>query len=216
MTFLDEYIRYASDVYSQMTWNGNPLVWRADLGVGYLPSNGYAYGEGYWETYQQYAAGSIGEALTLYRTEFVAKYVDPATICDVGIGSGQFIKHVGAKGCDINPYARDWLLKNKLFGDPYTEKFSALTFWDVLEHFDNPAGILSHTDKVFMSLPIHADFKACLASKHLKPNEHIWHFTDSGIKFFMKYHGFDVIEQGDGETQAGRESIMSYYFRRAI
>lgn len=214
MNFTEDYIKYASNVNSSMTWNGNPIVWRPDLGIGYLPSNGFAYDESYWETYQQYAVGSIGERLTLYREAFVAKHVDPSTICDVGIGSGQFIKHVGAKGFDINPWARDWLEKNDLIGDPYVEKFSALTFWDVLEHFDNPALILSHTDKVFMSLPIHENFKACLASKHLKPNEHIWHFTDSGVKFFMKYHGFNCIEQDDGETRAGRESIMSYYFVR--
>lgn len=214
MNFADEYFRYAADIYSVMTCNGNPIVWRDDLGIGYLPSNGFAYGEDYWETYQQYAVGSIGERLTHYRADFVARHVDPSTVCDIGIGSGQFLMHVGAKGFDINPFARDWLEKNGRFADPYVERFQAFTFWDVLEHFDDPALILSKTDKVFMSLPIHRNFKACVESKHLKPNEHIWHFTDRGVKFFMRYYGFDVVDQDDGETRAGRESIMSYYFRR--
>lgn len=214
MNFADEYFRYADNVYSVKTSNGNPIVWRDDLGIGYLPSNGFTYAEAYWETYQQYAAGSIGERLTLFREEFVARHVDPSTVCDIGIGSGQFVKHVGAKGFDINPFARSWLEQNDLFADPYVEKFSTFTFWDVLEHFDDPELILSKTDKVFVSLPIHENFRACVESKHLKPNEHIWHFTDRGLKFFMWHFGFEVVDQDDGETRAGRESIMSYFFRR--
>ena len=214
MNFADKHFRYADNVYSVMTTNGNPIVWRDDLGIGYLPSNGFSYGADYWETYQQYAAGSIGERLTLFREEFVKRHVDPSTVCDIGIGSGQFIKHVGAKGFDINPYARFWLEQNGLFADPYEEKFSAFTFWDVLEHFDDPTLILLKTDKVFMSVPIHTNFRACIESKHLKPNEHIWHFTDRGVKFFMQHFGFEAVDQDDGEIRAGRESIMSYFFRR--
>lgn len=214
MNFLDSHFKFNSNCISQMTSNGCELIWRKDLGIGYLPSNGYVYGSDYWETYKQYEAGSIGETLTLYRESFVAKHIDPKLICDIGIGSGQFVKHVNAKGYDINAYAKRWLIDNELWGDPYVHKFEALTFWDVLEHFDNPASILSRTNKVFLSLPIHDSFESCLSSKHLKPNEHIWHFTDSGIKYFMQYHGFCCVEQGDGETKAGREFINSYYFER--
>ena len=214
MSFVDDHIRYSDNVYVETTSNGNPIVWRADLGIGYLPSTGFSYSEEYWETYQKYAEGSIGEQLTKFRGEFVSRHLDPSSVCDVGIGNGQFVKHVNAKGFDINPFAKNWLEQNGLFADPYVERFPGLTFWDVLEHFDDPSIILKCTDRVFMSVPIHQDFKSCLESKHLKPNEHIWHFTDAGIKFFMNYHGFECVDQDDGETRAGRESIMTYFFRR--
>lgn len=197
--------------------SGNPLIWRNDLGLGYLRSDGYIYAEDYWEKYQGYDNNGIGWKLTHFREGFVSKHLaNFDKVCDVGIGSGQFIKHVGAKGFDINRFAEQWLHDTGRFGNPQIESFEALTFWDVLEHIDDPSLILSNTNKVFMSVPIHADVNACLASKHLRPNEHIWHFTPRGIEFFMKYYGFDLIDSSDGETQAGRESIMSYYFRRTI
>lgn len=215
MKFFDEYFQYNDKLIVKPNWNGNPLLWNSDIGVGYLKSNGYAYSEDYWETYQKYGAGTIGEKLTNFRAEFVGKHFsDFSKVCDVGIGSGQFVKHVGSKGYDINPFARDWLEKNGSYADPYLQKFDALIFWDVLEHFDDPSQILETTDRVFLSAPIHANLDACYASKHLKPNEHIWHFTNDGMIFFMKHHGFELIDSSDGETQAGRESIMSYYFIR--
>mgnify|MGYP001766090690 CR=1 FL=1 len=217
MSFVDEYILYCDTVKIAPTVNGNPLIWRDDLGIGYLRSNGYQYSEQYWERYQEYNESSMGERLTLFRESFVAKHFpDFNNICDIGIGSGQFVKHVKAKGYDINPYAKNWLELNGLYGNPYKHSFSALTFWDVLEHFDDPSLILSKTDHIFMSIPIHENLEACYNSKHLRPDEHIWHFTRDGLIFFMKYYGFELVEESDGETKAGRESIMSYYFRRLI
>ena len=53
-----------------------------------------------------------------------------------------------------------------------------------------------------------------LASKHFKPNEHLWYFTDRGIKRFMFEHGFGFFGQNELETDAGREGIGSYAFKR--
>ena len=214
MNFAEEYLLHTCDVTAyRVSGSENPLLWRPDMGVGYLRSTGFAYDEEYWERYQDYERSELGTKLTDVREAFVRRHLpDPSKLCDVGVGSGQFIKRVGARGYDVNPYARNWLEKQKLYSDPYVESFEALTFWDVLEHIDNPAEILSRTKKVFMSVPIHADAHACLTSKHLRPNEHIWHFTHHGLVLFMGYHGFILWDSDDGETAAGREAIMTYYF----
>lgn len=214
MSFVDDFFILTTKIVSYAT-TGNPLLWRTDLGIGYLESRGYVYAEEYWQKYHTYENNGIGEKLTEFRSEFVAKHIDSFEyVCDVGIGSGQFIKHVGAKGYDINPWAQQWLKDSGYFGDPYEQKFEALTFWDVLEHIDNPELILSKSDNIFMSIPLHENVNACLKSKHLRPDEHIWHFTHDGIVFFMNHYGFELVDQSDGEIKAGREAIMTYYFRR--
>lgn len=197
------------------TSNGNPLLWRADLGIGYLKSNGYKYDEEYWEKYLNYDHNGIADKLTTFRLEFVLRNLDKLeSVCDVGIGSGHFLRHAGCKGYDINPCARAWLIKNSLFGDPYAEKFSSLTFWDVLEHIDDPTILLARTSNVFVSIPIYEGVEECLASKHLRPDEHIWHFTRAGLIIFMKLQGFVLLDDSDGEMKIGREAIMTYCFKR--
>lgn len=215
MSFFSKYLLYSDDVIVKATSNGNPLLWRDDIGVGYLRSNGYAYDEDYWKKYHGYDSSEIADNLSEFRVEFVKKHIiNPTDVCDVGIGSGRFVKSFGCRGYDINPWAERWLKENGHYGDPYTTKFEALTFWDVLEHIDNHDYILERTDKIFLSIPLHESLDSCLASKHLRPDEHIWHFTDRGIRFFMSYYGYSFVEMSDGETKAGREAIMSYYFKR--
>lgn len=196
--------------------NGNDLLWSDELQLGYLESNGFDYGEDYWVNYLNLLKDDIGRRLTEYRAEFTKKngVTDPNTVCDVGIGSGQFVGYFGCKGFDVNPCAVDWLVDQEKFADPYKTRFPTLTMWDVLEHIDDPTELLASTDQVMTSLPIHRSVHACLASKHLKPNEHIWHFTEQGIVNFMNLFGFKLIDQGDGETMIGRESILSFCFKR--
>lgn len=196
----------------------NPLLWREDLGFGYLKSDGFVYDDDYWENYRRLSADptGIGAQLTSYRKSFVSKHLsDLSCHCDVGIGSGEFVEAARCWGYDVNPAAIKWLNDERRYGDPYQERFESLSFWDVLEHIDDPQPILEATDHVFVSLPIHQSLESCLTSKHLKPNEHIWQFTDRGFCNFMKLFGFSLVDKGDGETRAGREAIQTYYFNRS-
>lgn len=194
--------------------SGNDLMWNETLGIGYLPSDGYDYGEEYWQKYQGYR-DEFGHKLTQARATFMYKSgIDCDSCCDVGIGNGEFMQYVGCKGYDVNPNAVEWLKWVHSYGDPYAERFDVLTMWDVLEHIDDPGPLLARAEHVFTSLPIYADATECLASKHLRPHEHIWHFTDAGIKAFMRLHGFKFAYSDDIETRLGREGIMSYYFTK--
>lgn len=191
-----------------------PLLWREDLGFGFLKSDGYNYGEEYWEKYQTYV-NDMGIQLSLARLDFIKKNIFTVSdLCDVGIGNGQFVDLVKCKGFDINPIAKTWLEENGFYADIYAEKFETLSFWDVLEHIEDPTSLLEKTENIFTSIPIHKDINDCLASKHLRPGEHIWHFTERGIKNFMSIFRYSVIDSSNFETILGRESILSYYFKK--
>lgn len=192
----------------------HPLRWSKYLAIGYLESNGYEYGEDYWEIYQQYAENDVGIKLTQARADFVKKHVGTFdNLCDVGIGSGQFVDHVKCAGTDVNPLANEWLKERGYFVED-SSSFKTITLWDVLEHIENPTELFSNVQNVFISTPIYLDVNACLVSKHLKPGEHIWYFTDDGIKYFMKLFGFRLIDVDDFETRLGRETILSYFFQK--
>ena len=68
--------------------------------------------------------------------------------------------------------------------------------------------------RVLVSLPIFRDVAHVLSSKHYKPGEHVFYFTEPGFLFFMREHGWRVIETNDYETKIGREDIKSYAFKR--
>jgi len=198
------------------TSNGHDLRWASMLGFGFLPSRGYDYGDEYWHKYSvEYAESAISFKLNQFRRRFVLESLGGAGgLCDIGIGAGQFVEIMNCKGYDVNPHARTWLERHEAYGDPYVTCFTTLTFWDVLEHIEDPSPLLSQAKNVFVSLPIHEDVEACLASKHLKPDEHIWQFTERGLKCFMRYFGFELVKSDDSETKIGREDIMAYFFTR--
>lgn len=192
----------------------HPLRWSQELGVGYLCSTGYDYGAEYWEKYQGYV-NDLGAQLSEARTNFILQNLGTLdSLCDVGIGSGQFVMTAKCKGFDVNPYAVQWLTESGYFADVYAESFETLSFWDVLEHLDDPSQLLNKTKNIFMSVPIHTDVQACLRSKHLRPSEHIWHFTDAGLKSFMAKFGFKFMAVSSFETSLGREDILSYFFTK--
>lgn len=148
---------------------------------------------------------------------------DPAGkhIVDVGIGSGLFVKTLRtfgykAWGMDINPHAirwlneRGWLWKED---NPIT----AMTFWDSLEHLSNPVEfILSRSPQfVLVSTPIYFNEQDCLHSKHFRPDEHLWYFTQEGLQMMMKKIGYSLLEENwDESRKAKRENIMSFAFQR--
>jgi len=188
------------------------LLWRDDLGIGYLPTDGYDYGIEYWEKYLVMSAADFGHKLNQLRLDFVKRNNGNFNnLCDVGIGSGQFVETAKCKGTDVNPLAIAWLKEHNYFADDLTT-FKELTLWDVIEHIEDPSITFSNATQVFISTPIYQDLTDCLKSKHFRPGEHIWYFTDAGIKNFMALLGYTVRDESDFETVLGRESILSYHF----
>lgn len=178
------------------------------------------YEADYWQNYINLSGSPIAAALNDFRVSFVEKHL-PAhgSILDIGIGSGEFINSSKRKtyGFDVNPYGITWLKENNLYFNPYSKNQNndivAYTFWDAIEHFTNPSHLLTKIKKgsyCFFSLPIFEDFSNLTASKHYKPNEHLYYWTEQSFKDYLTRLGFSVLEVSDGESTAGRLSIKSF------
>jgi hypothetical protein len=190
------------------------FVWWPELGMGWHPKQPMSYEKDYWDKYVQYDATKMGEKLTDFRANFVKKFWK-GNIVDIGIGAGRFVQEMNCQGFDVNKSAIKWLKNNDLFCDPYQEKVQAITCWDSLEHIDNPENLIQQVEKwVFVSIPIFANGESVTKNKHYRPGEHIWYFTERGLINWMAKFGFMLKSHSDGETQIGREDIMTYAFCR--
>ncbi len=199
------------------------LRWMPSLGIGFHPAvDETIYDETYLAKYQGYEGTEMAEALTQARVDLVNRWLVPAlAVVDVGIGSGQFVLRCEARnrgntyGYDINPSAKKMLKDVGLWLDPTAALVPAATFWDSLEHIPNPAFILQNVQRfVFISAPIYRDVEHVLRSKHFRPGEHCWYWTDDGMRNFMALFGFEQVEQNRMESDLGREDIGTYVFRR--
>ena len=195
--------------------NHQGLLWREDLGIGYLKLEEMPYDEAYFEKYVGYAQTEFGIELNKARVDLVEKYCPIGSLVDVGIGSGQFMESIGGYGFDINPIAVKMLEDNGRIFNPFCSPVDCATFWDSLEHIADISYILKNVKKFcFVSIPIYKDLQHVLSSKHYRPDEHAWYHTDEGFKLFMDAHGFSVVTQNTMETDLGREGIGTYVLCR--
>lgn len=201
-------------------WRATSLQWLPEQGVGYLPFNGNRarYDKAYWDKYVGYAQTPLGETLTRLRMEMVDRHLPRReALIDVGIGCGQFIEaRAGATfGYDVNHVGIVWLKDRHLYRDPRENVFPAATFFDSLEHIEEPGPILRNIRKwAFVACPIFRDVEHVLASKHYRPGEHCWYHTRDGLERWMGAQGFRLVEANDDESLAGREDVMSFAFQR--
>lgn len=207
--------------------NANPppipdcLQWWPELGVGYYPvTAGIApYDQDYFDRFARQADSDIGRALMQARCDLVEKY-HRGKLIDVGIGSGAFIdarrrRGHATRGYDVNPAGINWLRQRYIWADPYIESFEAMSLWDVLEHIPDFRPLLANVrDWLFLAVPIFEDEQHVLRSKHFRPTEHCWYFTEAGLIRVLGDMGFDLVETNRIETKLGREDIGSFVFRR--
>jgi SAM-dependent methyltransferase len=188
-------VAYQSDMSKQIKYNGE-----------------------YFNKCLSYEDQPIALAINSGRVALVNKYVGPdAGVLDVGVGSGEFIKkRPNTFGYDINPNAIEWLKANYRWSDGFAA-FDAFTFWDVLEHLETPDDYFRRIHEgayLFTSLPIFPDLTTIRESRHYRPGEHLYYFTDAGFVRWMGSHGFKMLERDNYEIVAGRDNILSYAFVR--
>ncbi len=175
------------------------------------------YDQEYFDIYAEYDGTKIAEKLNEGRVNFVNKYTRK-DILDIGIGSGAFITARGnAQGYDVNPVALQWLADNGYYSDQFGG-FLAFSFWDVLEHVEDPGDYLKRVRKhayVFASIPI-VNIKRIRNSKHYRPGIHLYYFTEDGFVTWMAMYGFRLLETSDFEIKAGREDIKSFAFKKDL
>ena len=184
------------------------------------------YDREYFQKYRQYEGSPIALSINHGRVALIQKYCADAEILDIGIGSGEFlracdqVRKTRSYGFDVNPFAIQLLQSEERFLNPYQglpRSLGGMTCWDSLEHLSNPSALVSclHPGQhLFLSLPIFADLRRIRESKHYRPNEHFYYFTDYGLVSWLEGHGFALLERSAFETAAGREDIHSYVFAR--
>lgn len=191
------------------------VAYQADMAARVAYTNEYAKKFAAYDPHVEYAVnrGRIG---------LVGRHLARgARVLDFGAGRGTFIGHArmegfDAKGYEVIPGARAVLQSMGLFAhDPLG--FDAMTMWDVLEHLEYPAvalGCLDKGAKLFVSLPIFESLGEIRGSKHYRPGEHLYYFTDAGFVAWIALHGFRLLERSGHEIEAGREAIGAYAFVR--
>ena len=194
-----------------MLCNNNGVAYQKDM------SNLVAYDDEYYNKCRSYEDQEIALKINAGRIALVAKHFGSNPVIDVGIGSGEFIKkRENTYGLDVNPVAIEWLKRNDLWAERLCE-VGAVTFWDVIEHVPTPEVYLRQIALhayVFTSIPIFYGLGGIRLSKHYRPGEHLYYWTERGFIDWMELHGFMLIDEQDFEIQAGRESIYSFAFKR--
>ena len=180
-------------------------------------SKSVPYDDAYFDRYVGYEGSEIEQALNRCRLNLVAQ-ARGMEVIDVGIGSGKFLQAAQAAGLkcsgyDVNPRAEAWLKERDLWLDIYNPGPPTFyqggtvcwTFWDVLEHIPEPHKIL---DKIpvghclLTSIPIFADLSRVRESKHFRPDEHYYYFTDEGFRRWMQRYRFLCTAWNDDESTA--------------
>lgn len=211
----EELLRMSRDTFVWIRQDGVKVHYLVDFGIGYVePEETEVYNESYFEDYVIKANTPIGKALNKARVDFTNKNYQGDWLCDVGVGGLAFCKEMNCAGFDINPTAVEKLKEFNLYMNPYEWDFDCLTLWDVVEHITDPSDLFANVNQVILSTPIYKDFDSTISSKHFKPNEHVWYFTEKGLIKFMSLLGFYLDDSSDIETKIGRESIGSYSFKR--
>jgi hypothetical protein len=173
------------------------------------------YGKDYYEQYKQRGNTAIERAIMRGRADFVNKYRNSLSdgVLDIGIGNGEFVRIMGAKGVDVNKQAIFYLKKRNYYNE-HINRFNYVCMWDVLEHLEDFSVLNQIKDYLFISLPVYFSLYDVRTSKHYKPGEHLWYFTETGLVKMMDKYCLDLVEKRDFEKKAGRHEIYSYCFRR--
>lgn len=219
--------RFHAEIDFQDGEPGRGLMVCKDHGVAYQRDMSYRTKLSYYDAYNGYDSQdqqNLSRVLHAARRGMVNQYVGPeAGVLDVGVGNGEFIRtRNNTFGYDTDPKAVAWLKENKRWTDVFAP-FDAFTFWDVIEHLEDPDHYFRqiHDDGyLFTSIPIlpyGQELGARIREwKHYRPGEHLYHWNHHGFIEWMALYRFRMLECNDLESQAGRTDIRSYAFKRDL
>lgn len=181
------------------------------------------YDAGYLAKVDAYEGSAIALAVNAGRCALLRRHLPAgASMLDIGAGSGAFVRAAVAagfvaKGYDVIAAAAVRLRVAGLYADRKPSGFDAVTLWDTLEHMEYPGAVLATIPGfLFVSLPVFSDLRAIRESRHYRPGEHLYYWTAAGLIAWAARYGFQLLEQSAHETEAGRDSIGAFAFRRAL
>lgn len=149
------------------------------------------------------------------RLFFLKKFIRQGKILDIGAGWGHFLYAAGEEGfvtkgverdSTASGYAREELGMDVIQSDfcelPESEKFDVITMWDVLEHLDDPVGVIAKCARLtneegflLLQVPQIDSFFARLQKQqwiHLSL-EHVNYFNKKTITDLLSQNGYEVL-----------------------
>ena len=191
------------------------VAYQTDMGAARVP-----YDADYLAKCRAYEGNDISNAVNAGRCALLMRHLDAgAAVLDIGAGSGAFVRVASAwglavKGFDVIPETVAALRAADVFADDVSA-FDAVTMWDVVEHVEDSEATFVDMRvgaKLFVSVPVFADLADIRKSRHYRPGEHLYYWTDAGFIKWMSMHSFLLVEQSDHEVKAGRDSIAAFAF----
>ncbi len=180
-----------------------------------------SYIENSYNTY-----GDLGLRMSYLRYGFMIGSLGfiPEKIIDVGYGNGDFLSVCQntikkCYGYDVSGYK---IPDGCLFTDSMDIEVDVITFFDSLEHFDDISFVKNlKTKYILISVPWCHNFSDewLLTWKHLRPNEHIYHFSEISLKNFMVENGFELInfvnlEDNIRKNKSTEKNILTAIFKK--
>lgn len=227
----DEYVRGKP---TQMEHNTLACCYRDDVWYHPQTLESVQYDDDYFAKYQRYERSELGHKLASFRTDFVQQYCPTGTVLDFGIGSGDFMRSMWARGRaavghDVMSRSRKFLADHDASCNPWIDAIgdmSAVTFWDTLEHLIAPTKLLARLAPgtfLFVSMPCYpfdplanGQSPSITQWKHYRPGEHYLYFTAESFQSYLNAQGFDVLHVSDGESKLGRQDILTFVSRKSI
>lgn len=150
----------------------------------------------------------------------------PVTLLDVGYGNGSFLQSclqsgIESWGYDISDYP---LPEGAEIGDIYNS-YDVISFYDSLEHFSNIEFVKDlQCNYLVISVPechFPEDEEWLMNWRHLRPDEHLWHFNRNSLTEFLKEQYDLVCESSVEDTIRKNEgqpenNILTAIYRRIV
>lgn len=198
------------------------LLYNSTNSIAFLPSwSPFLYNGNYLRHYAELEIHGKAVELNLQRLAFTEKHIQGATMVDIGSCYGTFLRERNRQypgstfGWDVIPQVQRKLKASGLWWPIEQDKALYASMWDVIEHEHVPYRYLKNVSRgVFISTPIYEDLLKVEDSKHFKPGEHIWYFTEKGLLLFMERLEFALRDSNTLEQDFGRVDIRTYFFER--
>lgn len=176
------------------------------------------------KSYDSY--GELGKRMSYLRYGFIIGALGfiPKSILDVGYGNGDFLSVCSETidkcyGHDISGYE---IPKNCTLTENINIEVDVITFFDSLEHFEDINFVKNLNCKyIVISVPwCHYFSDEWFKNwKHLRPNEHIFHFSKKSLISFMSENGYENINLTNVEdiirnNNKKEENILTAIFKK--